>query len=87
MLKALPLREDFEEAAPVYLTLVALASNSSLQQRVAHVRPQLMGALQAAVHQEGVPDSVKQSIIEANIGQMPSQMLGAHSQALSNGNH
>ena len=65
MLDALPIEEDFEEAAPVYQTLTALASNPSLAQRVSHVRPQLMAALQAVLNQEGIPSSVKEGVMQA----------------------
>ena len=62
MLEALPLKEDFEEAVPVYQALTALATNPALAQRVAHVRPQLMAALEAVMHQKDIPDHVKEGI-------------------------
>ena len=65
MLEALPLKEDFEEAAPVYQTLTALATNPALAPRVSHVRPQLMAALHAVLQQEDVPAPVKEGVVQA----------------------
>lgn len=65
ILEALPIKEDFEEAAPVYQTLTALATNPTLASRVCHVRPQLMAALQAVLHQDEVPSPVKEAVLRA----------------------
>lgn len=66
MLDALPLQEDFEEAAPVYQALTAIAVNPSLSGRVIQVKPQLMAALEAAVHQQEIPQAVKEGILQAH---------------------
>lgn len=71
MLEALPLKEDFEEAVPVYQALTAMAVTPSLQQRVAHVRPQLTAALDAVLHQDEIPTSVKEGVARS---------LGVHRQ-------
>ncbi len=76
MLEALPIKEDFEEAAPVDPALTALATNAALASRVSHVRPQLMAALQEVVHQEGVPPSVKEGVIRALGGHPGSHAAG-----------
>ena len=85
MLEALPLKEDFEEAGPVYQTLTAVASNPSLAHRVSHVQPQLMAALQAVLQQEGIPSSVKEGVIKALGGSSASHILG--NGTIANGNH
>ena len=46
MLEALPLKEDFEEAQPVYACLVALLSDAGSRSRIQLCLPRLLASLE-----------------------------------------
>jgi hypothetical protein len=71
-LGALPLREDMEEAVPVYRALCALLTGPATAQRVAQFVPQVVQAFGAAAVQPGVPNHVK-GFVAATVAQLAEQ--------------
>jgi hypothetical protein len=70
-LGALPLREDMEEAVPVYRALCSIVTGPAAQ-RVARFVPQVVRAFGAAVVQPGVPDHVR-AFVAAAVAQLAGQ--------------
>eukprot|EP00891_Asterochloris_glomerata_P009671 jgi/Astpho2/9671/e_gw1.00146.14.1_t len=62
MLGALPLREDFDEAQPVYSSLCHLATNPNSAQGVVPQVPAIVQALGAVAVQEAAPLEVRRSV-------------------------
>ncbi|KAL3153296.1 hypothetical protein ABBQ38_011641 [Trebouxia sp. C0009 RCD-2024] len=62
LLTALPLKEDFEEAGPVYGALCGLVTNAETAPKVANLMPQLVQALAQACTEDGIPDETKRHV-------------------------
>jgi len=58
ILDALPLKEDFEEAQPVYACLSALLADSGTRGRLQSCLPRLLAALEEVQGQSEVPQEV-----------------------------
>lgn len=65
LLAGLPLKEDFEEAEPVYTCLLKMLDSPGLRGRVNSSLPGIVQALQAAVHQETIPIAQRQQLSSA----------------------
>ena len=58
MLEALPLKEDFEEAEPVYACLVGLLSDLGSRPRIQACQHRILAALEEVQGQPEVPQQV-----------------------------
>jgi hypothetical protein len=65
MLDALPIKEDFEEAQPVYQCLLALLADTGLRPRIQSCFPRLLAALEEVHGQAEVSHEVKGSVLQA----------------------
>lgn len=65
MLDALPIKEDFEEAEPVYRCLLALLADAGLRPRIQSCFPRLLAVLEEVQGQAEVPQEVKGSVSQA----------------------
>ena len=62
LLQALPLKEDFAEAEPVYKCLLQFMTNAGLSERLGQAQQLVVAALQNASSQKDIPLNVRAEI-------------------------